>query len=483
VQAGAVPILGGLAMRGDRAAVIFGDETLTYSQLAEMAGGLTAELTGVRRVAVLADASIETCIACVATVGAGMAAIPISPGAGERELAHIVRDSGPDVLLAGEASEIPSALTALPRISPRAVTAGELQDSFDGEQTAFILYTSGTTGLPKGVLIPRRAIASNLDAIAGAWAWTERDRVVHGLPLFHVHGLLIGVLGVLRRGGTLEHVGRFSPGAIGEALDRGGTLMFGVPTMYHRLAEAAEADPSLVAALRRARLLVSGSAPLPTVVHERLARLTGQRIVERYGMTETLMNCAMRAEGSRTPGYVGPAVDGVDVRLVDDDGRVIEVDDDETFGELHVRGENLFTGYLNRPDATAEAMDGTWFKTGDIATRAANGDYRIVGRRSTDLIKSGGYRIGAGEIETTLLDHPAVAEAAVVGLDDHDLGQRIVAWVVRREGVDTDADTLIGYVAGQLSSHKRPREIRFVGELPRNAMGKVVKSRLTEDAG
>ncbi len=290
------------------------------------------------------------------------------------------------------------------------------------------------------------------------------------------------MLGVLRRGGTLEHVIRFSPGAIGAALDRGGTLMFGVPTMYHRLAEAADTDPGLVASLRRARLLVSGSAPLPTVVHERLERLTSQRIVERYGMTETLMNCAMRADGSRTPGYVGPAVDGVDVRLVDDDGHEIEVDDDETLGELHVRGQNLFTGYLNRAEATAEAMDGAWFKTGDIATSAANGDYRIVGRRSTDLIKSGGYRIGAGEIETTLLDHPAVAEAAVAGLADPDLGQRIVAWVVRREGVETDADALIGYVAGQLSSHKRPREIRFVDELPRNAMGKVVKSRLAEEA-
>ncbi len=474
-----MPILPGLAAQGDRAALVFGAESITYRELVVMAGSLAARLAGARSVAVLASASVDTCVAYVAAVGAGVAAVPINPGSGERELDHIVRDSSPDLLLAAEGSEIPQPLASMPRVDVRDDEVGELRDCAEADATALILYTSGTTGLPKGVLIPRRAVTSNLDAVAGAWEWTGNDRVVHGLPLFHVHGLVIGVLGVLRRGGTLEHVGRFSPGAIGNALDRGATLMFGVPTMYHRLAEAAASDPLLVASLGRARLLVSGSAPLPTVVHERIARLTGQRIVERYGMTETLMNCAMPAGGSRTPGYVGPAVTGVDVRLVDDDGSEIVVDDDETLGELQVRGPNLFTGYLNRPDATAEAMAGDWFKTGDIATRAANGDYRIVGRRSTDLIKSGGYRIGAGEIETTLLDHPAVAEAAVAGIDDPDLGQRIVAWVVPREGAEADADALIEYVAAQLSSHKRPREIRFVDELPRNAMGKVVKSRLT----
>ena len=239
-----MPILPGLAAQGDRAALVFGAESITYRELVVMAGSLAARLAGARSVAVLASASVDTCVACVAAVGAGVAAVPINPGSGERELDHIVRDSSPDLLLAAEGSEIPQPLASMPRVDVRDGEVGELRDCAEADATALILYTSGTTGLPKGVLIPRRAVTSNLDAVAGAWEWTGNDRVVHGLPLFHVHGLVIGVLGVLRRGGTLEHVGRFSPGAIGNALDRGATLMFGVPTMYHRLAEAAASDPA-----------------------------------------------------------------------------------------------------------------------------------------------------------------------------------------------------------------------------------------------
>ena len=207
-----------------------------------------------------------------------------------------------------------------------------------------IIYTSGTTGRPKGAVLARRAVASNLDGLADAWDWTGEDILAHGLPLFHVHGLVLGLIGPLRRGGELRHLGRFEPAAAAAALRDGATMLFGVPTMYHRLGRAAEEDGAIVEGLKHARLLVSGSAPLPAPEFERIARLTGQEIVERYGLTETLMNTAVRADGARRPGYVGVPVPGVEVRLVADDGSDIEASDDETIGEVAVRGPNLFSG-------------------------------------------------------------------------------------------------------------------------------------------
>jgi malonyl-CoA/methylmalonyl-CoA synthetase len=256
-------------------------------------------------------------------------------------------------------------------------------------------------------------------------------------------------------------------------------MMFGVPTMYHRLAADAEKDPAIARAVGEARVLISGSAALPATEHARIEKLTGHRIVERYGMSETLMNTAIRADGDRRPGTVGPPLPGVDLRLVDDDAAPIDARDDETVGEIQVRGPNLFLEYLNRPDATAEVMrDGGWFATGDMATRAEDGYIRIVGRRATDLIKSGGYKIGAGEIEGALLEHPGVAEVAVTGEPDDDLGERIVAWVVPADGEKPGEKELSDHVARLLTPHKRPRAVRYLDELPRNAMGKVVKKEL-----
>jgi malonyl-CoA/methylmalonyl-CoA synthetase len=250
--------------------------------------------------------------------------------------------------------------------------------------------------------------------------------------------------------------------------------------MYHRLAADAEGSGRVADALRRARLLVSGSAALPAAEHRRLERLFGQRVIERYGLTETLMNCSMRLDDPPLAGYVGRPVPGVEVRLVDDDRRPMDATDDETIGEVAVRGPNLFKGYLNRPDATEEAMRDGWFLTGDMATRNEAGSIKLVGRKSTDMIKSGGYRIGAGEIEGALLEHPAVAEVAVTAKPDEDLGERIVAWVVLEDGQTAEPDELTDHVANLLTRHKRPREVHFVDELPRNAMGKVMKRQLTD---
>jgi malonyl-CoA/methylmalonyl-CoA synthetase len=250
--------------------------------------------------------------------------------------------------------------------------------------------------------------------------------------------------------------------------------------MYHRIAEALPGDAALAEALRGARLLVSGSAALPVHDHERIAAATGRRVVERYGMTETLMNTSVRADGEARPGTVGVPLPGVELRLVDDDGTPLTAYDGESVGEIQVRGDNLFTEYLNRPDATAAAFtaDG-WFRTGDMAVRDPDGYVRIVGRRATDLIKSGGYKIGAGEIENALLEHPGVREAAVTGEPDPDLGERIVAWVVPADPRDpVGSEELADHVAQRLAPHKRPRVVRHLDALPRNDMGKIVKRAL-----
>jgi malonyl-CoA/methylmalonyl-CoA synthetase len=476
-------LLAPLERAGDKEAIRFGERALSYRELRDVAAQLAQRLADCERVAVWATPSLETCVSVVGALTAGTPVVPINPKSGERELGHIVDDSEPSLVLAAPSAELPAALDQLERLDVE--LSGSIQPlpgEADPESPALVVYTSGTTGPPKGVLLPRRAIASNLDALAQAWQWTGDDVLTHGLPLFHVHGLVLGVLGPLRLGGTVHHLGSFSIEAVAGELSGGGaTMLFGVPTMYHRLADAAESDAAVADALKQARLLVSGSAALSTTDHERIESATAQRVVERYGMTETLMNCAVRADGDRRPGTVGPPVDGVDLRLVDEDGAVVDVSDGDTVGEIQVRGPNLFLGYLNRPDATEEAFSDGWFRTGDVATREPDGYIRLIGRQSTDLIKSGGFKIGAGEIETALLEHPGVAEAAVTGEPDDDLGERIVAWIVATDDHSKPPEKeIVDHVARLLTPHKRPREVRYLDELPRNDMGKVQKKRLTQ---
>ncbi|WP_371632578.1 acyl-CoA synthetase [Streptomyces sp. NBC_01259] len=468
-----------------REAVRFGQQSLSYARLAAAADALATRIAEAGRVAVWATATPETVVAVVAALRAGVPAVPLNPKTGERELAHIVSDSAPSTVLAAAGDVLPPALAALARVDVDTTAAPRTRSTEfpepSPESPALIVYTSGTTGPPKGAVLPRRAVAATLDALEDAWQWTGDDVLVHALPLFHVHGLILGILGPLRRGGSVRHLGRFSTEGVARELESGGTMLFGVPTMYHRIAEAL-AEPAasgvLAKALAGARLLVSGSAALPVHDHERIAAATGRRVIERYGMTETLMNTGVRADGEARPGTVGAPLRGVELRLVEEDGSALA--DPASIGEIQVRGPNLFTGYLNRPEATAAALtaDG-WFRTGDMATLDPDGYVRIVGRKATDLIKSGGYKIGAGEIENALLDHPGVREAAVTGEPDPDLGERIVAWVVPADPASPPpADELAAHVAAQLSPHKRPRTVRYLDELPRNDLGKIMKRSL-----
>lgn len=438
--------------------------TLSRSDLVGAATSVAERVSVARRVAILATPTATTVMAITGCLIAGVPFVPVPADVGATERAHILTDSGAQAWL----GELPAETEGLPHIPVRLhARSWHRYAEPSPDSPAMIIYTSGTTGLPKGVLISRRAIAADIDALAEAWQWTSADTLVHGLPLFHVHGLILGLLGSLRIGNRFVHTGKPTPEAYAAAA---GSLYFGVPTVWSRVA----GDEASARALASARLLVSGSAPLPVPVFGELVRLTGHAPVERYGSTESLITISTRADGERRPGWVGLPLPGVQTRLVDEDGAPVP-HDGETIGHLQIKSPTVFSGYLNRPEATAEAFDADgWYRTGDVAVIDAEGMHRIVGRESVDLIKSGGFRIGAGEIETVLLGYPGVDEVAVVGVPDDDLGQRIVAFVVG----SVVAAEVIDFVAQQLSVHKRPREVRLVDSLPRNAMGKVLKKEL-----
>jgi malonyl-CoA/methylmalonyl-CoA synthetase len=476
-----LPLLPRFDRSADHPALVTEAASLGYAELLRAAlahaGRLAAEGIGPGdRVAVWATPDLATVAALVGQALAGVATVPLNPASGARELGHILADAAPRLVLAAEPAaflERTPGVRAILLDGPPAAPAAPAPD-----HPLLVLYTSGTTGPPKGAVITHRNAAFDLDALADAWGWTGDDVLVHALPLFHVHGLILGLFGSLRVGGTLRLLPRFTPEGVCAAFAEGGTLLFAVPTMYHRLAEHGEAHPAEARHLAGARLLVSGSAGLPVREGERLFKLFGQRVVERYGLTETLIITAARHDGPRTPGTVGPPLPGLELRLVDEQGRDVAPGPDQ-LGEVIVRGPTLFPGYLNRPDATAAAIDAEgFFHTGDIASLTPGGELRIVGRKATDLIKTAGYKVGAGEVEAALLEHPEVREAAVIGVADDDLGERIVAFVVPYPGATPSPEALIDHVARALAPHKRPRVVRLVESLPRNAMGKVLKREL-----
>ncbi|MCZ0730360.1 acyl-CoA synthetase [Mycolicibacterium iranicum] len=444
--------------------------SLSRSDLVGAATSVAERVGGASRVAVLATPTAATVLAVTGCLIAGVPVVPVPADVGEAERRHILTDSGAQAWL----GELPEATGGLPHVPVRLhARSWHRYAEPSPDAAAMIVYTSGTTGLPKGVVVSRRAIAADIDMLAQAWQWTPDDTLVHGLPMYHIHGLVLGLLGSLRVGNRFVHTGKPKPELYAHAVrELGGTLLFGVPTVWSRVVENGDA----ARALAPARLLVSGSAALPVPVFDGLSSLSGHAPIERYGSTETLITLSTLAEGERRPGWVGLPLNGVQTQLIADDGSALP-HDGESIGQLHVQSPTLFDGYLNRADATAEVLgDDGWYRTGDVAVIDEGGMHRIVGRESVDLIKSGGFRIGAGEIETVLLGHSGVREAAVIGAPDADLGQRIVAFVVG----DAQPDELIDYVAQQLSAHKRPREVRLVESLPRNAMGKVLKKELAQ---
>jgi acyl-CoA synthetase (AMP-forming)/AMP-acid ligase II len=432
------------ALHAAQADVEVGGVRLRDAALVGAVNAVARTVEGHERVAVVAHRQLQTAVAVAGVLAAGGCAVPLNPSAGEAERAHVLADSAASLVL--DSSDIDLDAQA---VAPDA--------DVDEQSAALLVYTSGTTGPPKGVLLSRRAVVACLDGLRSVWQWSPDDVLAHALPLFHVHGLVLGTLGPLRFGSRLLLTDSF------RAVDSA-TMYFGVPTMWSRL------DASALREMRRARLLVSGSAALPAPVFDRVRELTGQRLVERYGLTESLIVTAATAESVRGPGSVGRPLPGVGLRIAEPD--------DEGMGEVQLTGPTLFSGYLNRPDATAAAMtDDGWLRSGDLGRYDDEHGLRVLGRLATDLVKTGGFKVGAGEVEDSLLGHPAVAEVAVTGEPDDDLGERIVAWVVRADSVT--AEELVAHVAAQLAPHKRPRDVRFVDALPRNAMGKIQKSLLS----
>lgn len=344
-----------------------------------------------------------------------------------------------------------------------------------------LIYTSGTTGKSKGVALSYRALADNTASVTGLWRFAPEDRLVLALPLFHVHGLVLGVAGMLVNGLTLLLEPRFDAARVVRAFaEEGATVFMGVPTMYVRLLEHLEAHPGAAEALRKARLFTAGSAPLPAADFETFRAKTGHAILERYGMSETLFTLSNPCDGERRPGTVGLPTPGCAVRIVDDGGRDAA---EGELGEIVVKSDGLMNGYWGRPADTAASFREGWFLTGDVARRGAGGYVTIVGRKSVDIIKSGGYKIAAREIEDVLRRHPKVKDAAVIGLEDRVWGQRIAAALVLEDGCEPGAACAeVAVFAGDhLADYKKPREVVALPELPRNALGKVQKHLLARE--
>src|SRR3954453_22134060 len=321
------------------AAVTVAGESVSWAQLTRRSSAVARHVAGMPAVALRATPTLETIVGVVAGLMAGVPVVPMPADAGPMEREHMLRDSGAAAMI-GDAGWAEVTLPTVP-LEGEGDWSGSAPHA---EPTALIMYTSGTTGLPKGVVLSRRALAADLDGLAEAWAWSADDTLAHGLPLFHVHGLVLGVLGPLRVGSRLIHTGRPTPQAYAAA---DASMYFGVPTVWSRVC----AEPSLASALRGARLVVSGSAPLPVAVFEQMQALIGQAPVERYGMTETLITVSTRADGERRPGWVGVPIAGVGGRFGDDSGAAM-TPDGSSIGELQIRGTTMFDRYLNRPDAT-----------------------------------------------------------------------------------------------------------------------------------
>jgi len=428
--------------------------------------------------------SVASVAVNVAALRSGIVVVPANPGYSERELAHIVDDVRPGaavvddpgrgLLLARLADgRFPVADCVLETAAGGRAVAPESRQSVVGgrdelrldevapQDPALIAYTSGTTGAPKGAVLSHANLFANSTAVALTWRWGPEDRLIHALPIFHGHGLCVGLYTSLLVGGSVELLPRFEPGAVIEACARpGATLFFGVPTMYHRLLGTSD-----VAHLGSLRLAVSGSAPLRAELHRDFSRSTGLDVLERYGMTETLMTLSNPYDGERRPGTVGFPFPGVEA-----------VVDDEAAGEILVKGPAVFAGYWERPAATEAAFAGGWFRTGDLAV-VEDGYVRIFGR-GTDLIISGGYNVYPAEVEDVLLGYPGVAEVAVTGTPSDEWGETVTAWVVGDGVSPVDLDGLKAFAAGLLAPYKRPRLVRVVDGLPRNSMGKVQRSQL-----
>jgi malonyl-CoA/methylmalonyl-CoA synthetase len=412
---------------------------------------------------------------------AGGIAVPLPVSHPAAELDYLIRDSGASLVIADadnaeRVAPLARASHATFRVIDEVVVEENVRPSVlplanvAPTRRAMIVYTSGTTNQPKGVVTTHAHVTAQIESLVAAWEWSETDRTLLVLPLHHVHGIINVVCSALWSGALLEIHPRFDPDATWQRLASGEVTVFtAVPTIYHRLIQSWDSAPPDLRrqrsdGCRRMRLMMSGSAALPRTVLERWRDISGHVLLERYGMTEVGMALSNPLHGERRPGYVGQPLPGVSARLVD--------------GELHLRGPGVFSEYWHRPDVTRESFVDGWFRTGDIAV-VEDGAYRLLGRSSVDIIKTGGDKISALEIEEVLRTHPAIAECAVIGVEDEEWGQRVCCAAELKPGCRVELHELREWARSRLASHKIPKDLACVPRLPRNAMGKVVKPEVT----
>jgi malonyl-CoA/methylmalonyl-CoA synthetase len=489
-----LPVVAQARSHGNRTAAIDFSGACTYDALLaaseRVARALLAGRDDLReaRVAFLVLPGISWIATLWGIWRAGGIAVPLALASTRPEVEYYVSDSGAstfiyDASTAATAEAVAGAMqmTAMPYES-----VGEHQRThlpeIGLERRAMILFTSGTTNKPKGVVTTHSNIAAQILALIEAWEWRPEDRIPLFLPLHHVHGIINVVSCALWSGATVEMMPRFDATTVWDRIASGElTVLMAVPTIYLRLINAWEAaSPERRVDLSRAasklRLMVSGSAALPVPTLERWKEISGHTLLERYGMTEIGMALSNPLHGKRTPGCVGSPLPTVEVQLTNESGEHVG---EGQPGEIEVRGPSVFSEYWGKPEATRESFRSGWFCTGDTAV-IENGVYRILGRTSIDILKSGGHKISALEIEEVLLEHPAIAECAVVGVPDKEWGQRVGAAVVLRPGTELDLETLRKWGRDRLSAYKLPSRLIVLKALPRNAMGKAVKPEVVK---
>lgn len=489
------PSFPALSDANDRLALVDGESRFSYREINERIDRCAAGLLGGKndldeeRIAILAPAGLDYVTALHAVWRAGGIAVPLNVAAAEPELEHYLADAGVTRVIAARDAQT-SARRACGRLGVRLGAADNLPAQhrkrllpIEPARRAMIVFTSGTSGKPKGVVITHRAIHTQINLLVEAWKWSEDDVLPLFLPLHHFHGIVNVLNCALWTGATVHAMPRLDVGKLCEEVAGGTfTALMAVPTIYVKLVShirtlgPAERE-AVCAGFGRMRVNISGSAACPVRLFRQWRELTGQVLLERYGTTETGMALSNPYEGERRAGTVGQALPGVAVQLFDEDDRPVRAE--ATPGEIRVRGESVMQEYWNNAEATAEGFTDGWFRTGDIAV-LEDGYYRILGRSSIDIIKSGGYKLSALEIEGVLLGHEAIREAAVIGLPDDTWGEIVAAAVTLKDGTSLDPAGFKQWCAERMSSYRVPRRLKVMDDLPRNAMGKVIKTALRE---
>lgn len=475
-------------------AVLPDSQPVTYGDLTALSARFANALSGCGvkrgdRIVVQSEKCMEMLFIYLAALRAGAVFLPANPAYTIPELQHILQDSGPALLICSAETKQelekrniapdlrvetlePSGAGTLPGLAAGCATSFETVDCADDDLAA-ILYTSGTTGRPKGAMLSHGNLASNALCLRDYWKFTAEDRLLHALPIFHTHGLFVGTNVTLAAKSSMIFLERFKLPEILRNLSDA-TVMMGVPTYYIRLLGEASFDKEAVASMR---LFISGSAPLSADVHREFVGRTGHAILERYGMTETNMNTSNPYDGERRAGTVGHPLPGVSIRITD-----LEAKGEMPAGEIgmiEISGPNVFKGYWNAPEKTAKEFRDEYFISGDLGLIDEQGYVHIVGR-GKDLIISGGFNVYPAEVEEVIDEIPHVRESAVIGITHPDLGEGVVAVIAPMEAEYCDRSAITASLADSLARFKQPREIIFIDQLPRNAMGKIQKAALRE---